>query len=273
MVIIMVISNRPRRRAALFVLALSAALLPAAATTVAPASAAPTGTAPATVPAAAVRAAAPANSCPAVEDRLYAAADRRVDINRITPTPAWRANCLQLYRTDGRGPEIVFEQGFHPKAPLDGQYDIEQYVLVNQPSPYVSTTYNHDLYKSWKNGWNYYIDAPGGVDVNKTIGDTHKYADQVEVAFPGGVAREFIVGVCPVDKEKKTEIMDGCRDNPYYVPWRAGYPAASVQQTPAATTAGAPAPAPGATSPAVPGRRPATTPAGATGGPAIPAVG
>ena len=78
-------------------------------------------------------------------------------------------------------------------------YDIEKYVLVNQPSPYVSTTYDHDLYKTWyKSGYNYYIDAPGGVDVNKTIGDTHKWADQVEVAFPGGIARQYIIGVCPV---------------------------------------------------------------------------
>lgn len=233
------ITTRLRRRAAVLVLSLSTVLVPAAASSSATPAAESTGTAASAVPAVpavpaqATRAAAPANSCPAVADRLYAAADRRVDVDRITPDPAWRANCLQLYRTDGRGPEIVFEQGFHPKAPLDGQYDIEKYVLVNQPSPYVSTSYNHDLYKSWKNGWNYYIDAPGGVDVNKTIGDTHKYADQVEVAFPGGVARQFIVGVCPVDKVEKVEIMSECVDNPHYEPWRAGYPAASVEPAPA----------------------------------------
>ncbi|MGW4027799.1 ADP-ribosyltransferase [Streptomyces sp. NPDC004838] len=219
------ITTRPRRRSAVVVLALSlsAALVPAA-TTSATGSATPALAAAAPSTRTAALKAAPANSCPKVDDRLFAAADRRVDIDRITPEPSWRADCLQLYRTDGRGPEIVFEQGFHPKAPLDGQYDIEKYVLVNQPSPYVSTTYNHDLYKSWRNGWNYYIDAPGGVDVNKTIGDTHKYADQVEVAFPGGVAREFIVGVCPVDKAAKVEIMNECQDNPHYKPWRSTYP-------------------------------------------------
>lgn len=226
------ITTRLRRRAAVLVLSLSAVLVPAAASSSATPAAEGAKGAGTAVPAQATRAAAPANSCPPVADRLYAAADRRVDVARITPDPAWRANCLQLYRTDGRGPEIVFEQGFHPKAPLDGQYDLEQYVLVNQPSPYVSTSYNHDLYKSWKNGWNYYIDAPGGVDVNETIGDTHQYADQVEVAFPGGVAREFIVGVCPVNKVKKVEIMEECRDNPHYEPWRSGVPAASVE-TPA----------------------------------------
>jgi hypothetical protein len=118
------------------------------------------------------------------------------------------------------GPATVFEQGFYPEDVIDGQYDVEPYVLVNQPSPYVSTTYDHDLYKTWyKSGFNHYIDAPGGVDVNKTIGDTHKGADQVEVAFPGGIARQYIIGVCPVDKKTKTEIMSDCENNSYYESW------------------------------------------------------
>ncbi|MFJ5307962.1 ADP-ribosyltransferase [Streptomyces sp. NPDC088350] len=166
-----------------------------------------------------VRAAA-APACPEVADPAMAAVDQRVDISRITPDPVWRTTCGTLYRSDSRGPAIVFDQGFAPKDVVNGQYDIEKYVLVNQPSPYVSTTYDHDLYKTWyKSGYNYYIDAPGGVDVNKTIGDTHKWADQVEVAFPGGIARQYIIGVCPVDKKTKVEIMSDCESNPYYRPW------------------------------------------------------
>ncbi|MEV4685794.1 ADP-ribosyltransferase [Streptomyces kurssanovii] len=205
------ITTRSRRRAAVLTLALAATLVPAAAGTAA-------GTSPA-APAVAPAAAA-AVSCPVVDDPLHAAADRSVDLDKVTPAPSYRTNCKQLYRADGRAPEIIFEQGFHPKAPQTGQYDIEKYVLVNQPSPFVSTTYDHDLYKQWKSAWNYYIDAPGGIDVNKTIGDTHRWADQVEVAFPGGINRDFIVGACPVDKQTKREIMSECRDNPNYLPWR-----------------------------------------------------
>lgn len=209
------ITPRLRRRAAAVALSVSAVLIPATATGAAstppPAGSAPTKAAPTKA----------ADSCPLVEDPMFAAADRTVEVNRITPTPSWRADCRQLYRADSRKPEVIFEQGFHPKAPLNGQYDVEKYVLVNQPSPYVSTSYDHDLYKQWyKSGFNYYIDAPGGIDVNKTIGDTHRWADQEEVAFPGGVSRERIVGVCPVDKLKKTEIMSECVDNPHYQPWR-----------------------------------------------------
>ncbi|MFF7392510.1 ADP-ribosyltransferase [Streptomyces scabiei] len=205
------ITSRARRRAAAVVLSLSAVLATSAAT--APAQS------PASQPAApSARAAAP--TCPQFEDPVHAAADRRVDVSRITPEPVWRKSCGTLYRSDSRGPAVVFEQGFHPKDVIDGQYDIESYVLVNQPSPYVSTTYDHDLYKTWyKSGYNYYIDAPGGVDVNKTIGDQHKWADQVEVAFPGGIRTEFIIGVCPVDKKTKTEKMSECESNPHYEPW------------------------------------------------------
>ncbi|MDQ1048736.1 ADP-ribosyltransferase [Streptomyces sp. V4I2] len=201
------ITTRLRRRAAAAALSLAAVLATTAATTPQqPAAPAPTA------------AAAPA--CPQFDDPVEAAVDHRVDVDRITPDPVWRKTCGTLYRSDGRGPDIVFEQGFHPKDVVNGQYDIEKYVLVNQPSPYVSTTYDHDLYKTWwKAGYNYYIDAPGGVDVNKTIGDTHKWADQVEVAFPGGIARKYIIGVCPVDKKTKVEIMGDCESNPHYEPW------------------------------------------------------
>jgi hypothetical protein len=198
------ITPRLRRRAAAAVLSLAAVFTTAAATV--PGTTAPT------------KAAAPV--CPQFDDRIKAAADRRVAVDRITPKPVWRTTCGTLYRSDSRGPSVVFEQGFYPKDVTGGQYDIEKYVLVNQPSPYVSTSYDHDLYKTWyKSGYNYYIDAPGGVDVNKTIGDTHKWADQQEVAFPGGIAREYVIGVCPVDKKTKAEIMSACESNPHYEPW------------------------------------------------------
>lgn len=204
-----VIMTRLRRRAAALTLSLSALLAAPAVSAAEPAT-------PAAAPAA-PRAAA---NCPVVDDPLAAAADRRVDAGRITPAPALRDNCSQLYRADGRAPAVIFHEGFLPKDTVGGQYDLEAYVLVNQPSPYVSTSYDHDLYKQWKSDWNYYIDAPGGIDVNRTIGDTHRWAEQREVAFAGGIRSEFIVGACPVDRTAKQEIMSECVDNPGYRPWR-----------------------------------------------------
>ncbi|WP_371662712.1 ADP-ribosyltransferase [Streptomyces sp. NBC_00280] len=198
------ITTRLRRRTAAVALSLAAVF----------------ATSAATVPAAAPKAVTKAPACPQFDDPIKAAVDRRVDVDRITPDPVWRKTCGTLYRSDGRGPEIVFAEGLKPKDVINGQYDIEKYVLVNQPSPYVSTTYDHDLYKTWwKSGYNYYIDAPGGVDVNRTIGDTHKWADQVEVAFPGGIDRKYIIGVCPVNKTTKVEIMSACESNPHFEAW------------------------------------------------------
>ncbi|GAB2700081.1 hypothetical protein GCM10010442_17360 [Kitasatospora kifunensis] len=152
-------------------------------------------------------------------DPLYAALDRQVDVPRITPTPHWRKGCQPLFRSDGRDPSVIFDQGFGPKD-TNGQYDITSYVLQNQPSPFVSTTYDPELYKKWKKvPWDYFIDAPGGIDVNATIGDQHQYADQVEVAFPGGVDRHFIRRACPVDRATASLIESGCVDNPNYRPW------------------------------------------------------
>ncbi|MFF5564866.1 ADP-ribosyltransferase [Streptomyces sp. NPDC012623] len=218
------IAPRNRRRAAALALSVCAVLLPASASATttpdpaggpAPDSASATGAAGATE-------AVPADSdCPSVTDPLFAAADHSVDADRISPTPSWRTDCKQLYRAESRPPEIVFEQGFLPKAPVDGQYDVAQHVLAGQDSPYVSTSYDHDLYKQGAtHTFNYYIDAPGGIDVNRTIGATHKAAHREEVAFPGGVSRELIVGACPVDKARKTETMAECQDNPHYKPWR-----------------------------------------------------
>ncbi|MFD3513025.1 ADP-ribosyltransferase [Streptomyces sp. NPDC058657] len=200
------ISIRSRRR----VVVLPAVVLSLSALLTAPTAASPTP----------ARAAAAPPACPQVFDPMTAAVDKTVKFSRITPKPVVRESCGTLYRADGRGPEVVFVEGFRPKE-VNGQYDIEKYVLKNQPSPFVSTSYDHDLFKQWvrwmKNGaFNYYIDAPGGIDVNRTIGDDHKFADQVEVAFPGGIRSEFIIGVCPIDKETRTEIMSACRSNPKY---------------------------------------------------------
>ncbi|BBA95361.1 putative secreted protein [Actinacidiphila reveromycinica] len=209
------IMNRVRSLAAAGVLTLTAVLA-----TQTPSGAATAATAAAAAPSAAPEAPAAA-MCPAVHDPLYAAADRSVDVERIVPDPpTYRTTCGELYRADGRAPAVVFHDGFQPKAPQDGQYDLAAYVEVNQPSPFVSTSYDHDLYKQWKSAYNYYVDAPGGIDVNATIGDTHKWAGQHEVAFAGGIDRRFVVGACPVDKATKSEVLADCVRNPFYVPWR-----------------------------------------------------
>lgn len=80
------IALRLRRRTAAAALSLAAVL-----TT--------TGAAPTQAPAATAGAAAPAPAaCPVqFDDKVKAAADRRVDVGRITPDPSWRTTCGTLY--------------------------------------------------------------------------------------------------------------------------------------------------------------------------------
>ncbi|MFD5751144.1 ADP-ribosyltransferase [Streptomyces sp. NPDC127033] len=245
-------TSRLRRRAAAVVLSVAAVFVPVASATGAVSGPEPSPSATAkptdpvdpapsvpTTPSAPVAPSAPgapgapaapgaepapaADRCPLVEDKMFAAVDHRVEVARITPTPYWRTDCRQLYRADGRAPQLVFEQGLHPDAPLDGRYDLSRHTAAGQGSPYVSASYDHDLYKSTvgdKPVYNYYIDAPGGVDVDRTLGAPRQPVGSDEVAFPGGVSRERIVGACPVDLAKKTETMAQCQDNPHYKPWR-----------------------------------------------------
>ncbi|PTB73981.1 ADP-ribosylation [Trichoderma longibrachiatum ATCC 18648] len=120
--------------------------------------------------------------------------------NRNVPTAAER-----LVRWDRRSPRDIFRTGFEPYGSIDSQCNIEEYVLHNQESPFISTA---RCYRSngcpmrWRpyqtpfarnrGGFEYEIFAYGGIDVNGSIGHRHRFAGQNEVAFPGGIRREFI---------------------------------------------------------------------------------
>ncbi|WP_406642524.1 hypothetical protein [Amycolatopsis sp. WGS_07] len=116
------------------------------------------------------------------------------------PESVWRTDRDPLYRLDDRTPAMIFEEGLKPWDAADGQYDLKKYVAKNQPSPFVSTTYDRTLYQRWNKDYVYEIDAPGGIKVNATIGQ-HKFFDQNEVAFPGGLDRRFIVGAREVESD------------------------------------------------------------------------
>ena len=103
-----------------------------------------------------------------------------------------------LYREDDRPPEVIFEEGFAVNA--DFRYN-------SKVSHFISTTRNPDLgYLRARSGgpvYRYTIDAPGGVDVNRTVGIGPAQYQQ-EISFPGGIRRENIrsaVEVLPHDEQ------------------------------------------------------------------------
>ncbi|KAK0438169.1 uncharacterized protein EV420DRAFT_1651551 [Desarmillaria tabescens] len=73
-------------------------------------------------------------------------------------------------------PIDAFWNGFQPwVSPSNGNFPDEAFTSV--------TT---------RHRFEYEIFAYGGIDVNHVLGDGHQYANQHEIAFPGGIRREFI---------------------------------------------------------------------------------
>ncbi|MFE1841463.1 scabin-related ADP-ribosyltransferase [Streptomyces sviceus] len=139
---------------------------------------------------------------------LPAAADRNVDVDSIR-NPVWREGHEPLYRNDNRHPSEIYETGFHPRD--SSNTDLHGYVHGNHPSAFVGTSTNPDA--NWVSRYRYEIDAPGGLDVNKTMPDNpYRHIDQ-EVAFPGGIDRKHIKGAWEILPDgSKGEWMP----NPHY---------------------------------------------------------
>ncbi|MPY57918.1 scabin-related ADP-ribosyltransferase, partial [Streptomyces spongiae] len=173
--------------------------------------------------------------------RTVAAVDRTVDLENLRPAePVWRATDEPLWRYDDRAPEAIHTEGFRPKNP--SFLDLGQYVRANSPSGFVSTTADSAL--SWGSRYKYEIDAPGGIDVNKTFDKDpvlsrggNPFANEAEISFAGGVQPRFVKGA---------EVMSGAergvwKPNPAFRPegaeqeWtrQATYFFKAMNQTPA----------------------------------------
>lgn len=149
-------------------------------------------------------------------DRLEAAVTD-VDVNAIDPAPVWRQSDEPLYRSDTREPGEIFEDGFGPLDPTDT--DLSNHVYYNDPSAFVSTTRNEELYRQdlWEEmPYRYTINAPGGIDVVATIPEAHEeFPGQDAIEFPGGVDPRFVEGVHRVNPDGT---LGEWIPNPYYDP-------------------------------------------------------
>ena len=140
-----------------------------------------------------VRAAEAAGETGLAVDRLAVAADKTVDVGRITPEPVWRTTDEPLFRLDNRPQSKIFEEGFRP---LGDKTDLLDFTQTNRDSVFVSTSTADDLYKhpDWSGTrFQYEVRAPGGIDVNATLPD-NVFAHEREIAVPGGIDRSVIRG-------------------------------------------------------------------------------
>ncbi|MBD0745613.1 putative T7SS-secreted protein [Streptomyces sp. CBMA152] len=146
---------------------------------------------------------------PEPHDPLEAAADRSVDIAKLPDHAVWRTTREPLWRFDTRPPDTIFDEGFMPRNRRNT--DLEGYVEDNVSSAYVGTTRDPEMGGAQ---YRYDIDAPGGIDVNKTIPE-NKYAKEQEIAFPGGVRAEHIKGVWELMPDRT---WGNYIPNPHYKP-------------------------------------------------------
>ncbi|MCD0485492.1 hypothetical protein LO771_24675 [Streptacidiphilus sp. ASG 303] len=140
----------------------------------------------------------PARQDPSVDPHLVTGV--RPSAENPAGLPQFRTDNNPLFRDDTRlpvGPDGIFTTGFAPRDP--SHTDLADFVDRNTPSAFVSTTRREDLNFLGGTGpggehvFRFHIQAPGGVDVNRTLG-SHAGEGQQEVSFPGGISAENIRG-------------------------------------------------------------------------------
>ena len=105
-----------------------------------------------------------------------------------------------VYRGDGRSPSTIYNDGFQPKGTST---DLQTYVNTNSPSGFVSTSKSPAVaegFAQMQGGGNVYVVDSGGlsgVDVNDAY-PSNPFAHEQEIAMPGGVPAENVVGSYPV---------------------------------------------------------------------------
>ncbi|MFD0360589.1 hypothetical protein ACFQZZ_03900 [Nocardia sp. GCM10030253] len=154
-------------------------------------------------------------------DPFLAAFHRDVDVTtRGFRQPAlWRTDNNLLYRADNRPPEVIFREGFQTRGTASSLLNHES---GDPNSGFVATTRREALLNQsgFRRTYIYTIDVPGGVDLGAMASERvyqHIHTtQQEEIAFPGGIRPEFIVGArlrSPLEWESDEFIP-----NPHYRP-------------------------------------------------------
>lgn len=78
-----------------------------------------------------------------------------VDLGAITPSPVWRQDTNPVWRADGRPMNDIFTTGFRPRDATN--MNLEDFVLNNTPSGFVSTSRDPSPYQQWGSRYRYEI--------------------------------------------------------------------------------------------------------------------
>ena len=119
-------------------------------------------------------------------------------------------------RVDNRGFEEIFRDGFRPKG--EG-LDLDYVGTPNHSGGYVSASADPDYFKNRADiNYAYDIEAPGGVDINRSFGE-HTMEWEREIGMPGGIRPERIRGCWEIKLDESGEPqLYNWVPNPNHVP-------------------------------------------------------
>ena len=131
---------------------------------------------------------------------------------------AWRHDKGLLFRGTGTDsysvPSAVFTQGLVPRGTRSNA-GLKLRPGVSVPNSGLSSTSYRSRQAKYFGTWIYVIDAPGGIQVDKVLNGAAMNHES-EVAFPGGIRAEHIVGAFRLKKPGVWSKASEYRANPAY---------------------------------------------------------
>lgn len=109
-----------------------------------------------------------------------------------------------VFRGDGRAPDVIFDSGFTPWGTNPSLEDHVRSAKANGGTVYVSTSKERSVAVDFAKGregdsYVYSLQVPNGYDVNRVLGDKSIYPNEHELAIPGRVNPANIRGAWPAD--------------------------------------------------------------------------
>ena len=104
------------------------------------------------------------------------------------------------FRGDSRSPDEIFASGFKPRG---SNADVAEHTFDPSGSNYVSTSRSFQTGIGFANqtgsgGWVYFVRPSSGVNVNGALGFGQMFAEELEIAVPGGVPTQDVIGAMRV---------------------------------------------------------------------------
>lgn len=126
--------------------------------------------------------------------------------NHEPSAPSPEQDAKYLYRGDTRSPEVIFNEGFKSKGDSEDLL-LHAYDNNTPPSNFISTSTSQDVaidfgtaYRT-KKGYLYTLKTIPGRDVNKELGTKVPFPEEKEIAIPGKINSEDIMGVTPLNPD------------------------------------------------------------------------